>query len=171
MRNKKGFSPLEIRKSSLLTRQDAKKRNKFLTGFTLIELLVVIAIIGILAGIVLVSLNSARQKARDARRSSDMHQIALAMEMFYDSASPSSYPNISDTKLAIPASSSIGTYMSRVPLDPGNRTYYWTDWGVPASSYCAWVQKERSTNWIMSNKNGTKEVTAEPTTQATCDAI
>ncbi|MFH0853826.1 MAG: type II secretion system protein [bacterium] len=53
-------------------------------GFTLIELLVVIAIIGILSGIGLVSLNGAREKARDAKRISDLRQYASALNIFYD---------------------------------------------------------------------------------------
>lgn len=53
-------------------------------GFTLIELLVVIAIIGLLASVVLVSLNSARSKARDTKRRADLNQVAKALELYYD---------------------------------------------------------------------------------------
>jgi len=53
-------------------------------GFTLLELLVVIAIIGLLATIVLVSVNTARKKARDARRLSDLNSVMLALSMYYD---------------------------------------------------------------------------------------
>ncbi|MEK7995391.1 MAG: type II secretion system protein, partial [Planctomycetota bacterium] len=60
-------------------------------GFTLIELLVVIAIIGMLSSVILASLNTARQKARDARRLSDMKQIQTALELYYDTNR--AYPN------------------------------------------------------------------------------
>ncbi len=53
-------------------------------GFTLIELLVVIAIIGILSSVVLASVNSARMKARDAKRIADLKQIQTALEFYYD---------------------------------------------------------------------------------------
>lgn len=60
-------------------------------AFTLIEILIVIAIIGILSSVILVSLNRAREKARDANRLSDMHQMQVALELYYDSFG--SYPN------------------------------------------------------------------------------
>lgn len=71
--------------------------NKHTKGFTLIELLVVIAIIGILASIVLVSLNSARNKGKDARIISDVQQIRTALESGYNG---SGYPDLKNNASA-----------------------------------------------------------------------
>ena len=52
-------------------------------GFTLVELLVVIAIIGLLSTLAVVALGSARSKARDARRVSDIKQIQTGLELYF----------------------------------------------------------------------------------------
>ena len=70
-------------------------------GFTLIELLVVIAIIGILASVVLASLNTARAKGADAAVKSNLDSIRAQAELLYDNNSPNSYSGLcTDAKVA-----------------------------------------------------------------------
>lgn len=88
-------------------------------GFTLIELLVVISIIGILSSVVIASLNTAREKARDSNRITDIKQMQLALELYYDSNS-SSYP----TSL----SSLAPTYIQTLPTDPRTGDAYSYSW-------------------------------------------
>jgi prepilin-type N-terminal cleavage/methylation domain-containing protein len=115
-------------------------------GFTLIELLVVIAIIGLLAAVVLVSLNSARAKSRDARRVSDMHQLNVAMELFYNSCGQ--YPSTLTTGANNGCSGvTLGSFLSSIPVNPagctvaggatnaGSATAYGYSYNVPVNSY------------------------------------
>ena len=91
--------------------KNAKKK-----AFTLIELLVVIAIIGILATLAVVSLQSARARARDSKRVADVKQMQTALELYFNDNS--SYPS--------DISSGIGTYMAIKPTAP-----------TPADGTCA----------------------------------
>jgi len=118
-----------------------KNRNK---GFTLIELLVVIAVIGLLASIVLVSLGSVRKKARDSRRLSDMKQIQLALELYYDDHNE--YPEENSSNGSWEHSTEDGGdfidflkdqgYMGKVPVDPINSgSTYYSYYVYPAGNY------------------------------------
>ena len=91
-------------------------------GFTLIELLVVIAIIGLLSSVIFAALSTARVKARDAKRSADLYQIATALEASYDANG--SYVNGGEVEFC-DASNSLGNPSNCVGRTPAQIGTYW----------------------------------------------
>ncbi|QQR82870.1 type II secretion system protein [Candidatus Campbellbacteria bacterium] len=129
---------------------------KFTRGFTLIELLVVIAIIGILSSVVLASLNSAREKARDAKRISDIKQIQLALELYADSHA-GLYPAAT--------SSLVTTYMPSWPVAPaGSPAGYQyaglATTGTACNSYHVGVLLEQTTHTALNSDSNATAGTA-----------
>jgi len=143
-------------------------------GFTLIELLVVIAIIGILAGIVLVSLGGARSKARNAKREADIRQVVTAMEMYYnDNAGYAAIAGGTPPDAARITTTAIGSYLNPLPLDPGggtvtgcndtaNAAYQGFTSADKAAEYCVWTCLEGGKFFAASEK-GTATLDTAPT--------
>lgn len=73
-----------MHKHSIATKHHHKLKLGDQSGFTLIELLVVMAIIGILAVLGIGSFMSSQQKSRDARRKSDLRNIGLSLETYFN---------------------------------------------------------------------------------------
>lgn len=107
-------------------------------GFTLIELLVVIAILGILAAIGIASFLGAQEKARDAKRKSDLDNIARALELYFNDYNE--YPaGETDGRIRGCGTSGVAApcswggpmnrgsynYMLELPEDPSGQRYFY----------------------------------------------
>ena len=129
------------------------KRQK---GFTLIELLVVIAILGILVVAGLVSLNSARVKARDSQRKTDLRAVSTAMDLYY--TDNGKYPAAVGFA-AIITTLKTGGYLTRNIQDPVNTGSYVYKGlsvipsGTIPSNYCLVATFENSNEHAGDNVN------------------
>src|SRR3989338_1722647 len=112
-----------------------KKTHK---GFTLIELLVVIAVIGLMSSVIMVSLNSARLKARNAKRIADLLQIRTALELY--NLDLGSYPTTNGWRSqragrgsydqAQVAPGLVPNYIASMPADPSTGCYIYNSDGI-----------------------------------------
>lgn len=98
-------------------------------GFTLIELLVVIAIIGILASIVMMSLNDSRIRGRDGARKTQIQEILKSLELYYtDNKMYPTYGGGVDTGGLLSGIETnfygSGRYLNRLPDEAGTNYYY-----------------------------------------------
>ena len=120
---------------SLIMVKNIKLMDKYKRGFTLIEILVVIAIIGILASVVLASLNSARNKGSDAAVKSDLNGLRGQAAIYYDDHSYS-YTNVCADPKFVSALAAATTEVSAVATIGGLGDGECKD---SASAYAVWI--------------------------------
>lgn len=116
-------------------------------GFTLIELLVVIVIIGILTSLTISALGTSRQKGRDAARISDIKQLQLTLELYYNSGN-NSYP-AALTSLS-------PTYITILPRDPKTgANYYYAQTGSGTGYHLGALLELYNTDMLQNDADAT----------------
>ncbi len=117
------------------------KKKSFLGGFTLIELTISIAIIGILSTIIIVSLNSARQKSRDAKRVRNIEEIRTAIELYI--AGHGNAPDLGDSNCSVVDNNDPYIYYSSCHTNDFNGTSHpWSDFESQIQPYMKTVPKD-----------------------------
>ena len=134
-------------------------------GFTLIELLVVIAIIGILAGIVLVSLGGARDRAKDGRIISDMSQIRSSAVIFEGNNSTYVGMDASSTDMG-------GTLSDDIDSQTGTTNSLTINIDeVSGDNYCAWVELNSGRFYCIDSLLNSVDSATTPDDTGLCDDI
>lgn len=93
-------------------------------GFTMLEILIVIAIIGILATIMLVAFSGVRERARDAKRKTELAQIGqfLMLSCYLPNAGAGEYDLIPLSQELLIKNPQYANYLRSVPKDPKSGT-------------------------------------------------
>lgn len=135
-------------------------------GFTLIEILVVIAIIGILAGITLVALGGARNKARDSRIISEMSQLRSAAILYDDMQIPNAYTGMSCTT----TDPAINNLCDDIQNKQGGKNLLINIEPLAGQEYCAEVQLNSGKWWCIDSQGRSARYDANTTpTEPACD--
>ena len=125
-----------------------------------------------MASIVLASLNNARKKARDTRRITDVKQLQLALELYFDGVGAGQYP------VAVAGAGgcdgvtlfrglevlSTSGYIPQIPRDPNqpiaSGCYLYASGPAPITTYHLGTTLEESTNAAL---NGDKDCRSDGT--------
>ena len=136
------------------------KKISFTKGFSLIELMVVIAIIALLTALITSNFAQSKAKSRDGKRISDLAQIQLSLELFFDRCN--GYPTSLDIAQTLPSCPNdqngtqinLGYFISKIPTDISTNASY--DYAVTNGvDYILGTQLEKDNATLQDSATGT----------------
>ena len=121
----------------------------FKKAYTLIEMLMVVAIIGVLASSIIIGLGASRASARDARRITDLKNVQVVLELYYNKYG--FYPRQGELATGSMSWSDFNTIMTskevdlkinKLPRDPSSSSGKSYMYGTNGQSYVLGAQLE-----------------------------